>query len=86
MGPLGKEMKIVYCWEHDSKQLSLNNAFQNVCRFRDIRGQRFAVLAPKIPYYVTYDLDYDMIRLRLSIATVPLLTLKTNNWQLKRYV
>ena len=36
------------------------------------------VLAPKIPYYVTYDLDYDMIRSRLSRATVPLLTLITN--------
>ena len=36
------------------------------------------VLAPKIPYYVTYDLDFDMIRLRLSIATVPLLTLITH--------
>ena len=54
--------------------------------FWDIRGQRFAVLAPKIPYYVTYDLDFDMMRLRLSRATVPLLTLITNNWQVKRYV
>ena len=43
-----------------------------------VRGQRYAVLAPKIPYYVTYDLDFDMIRLRLSKATVPLLTLITN--------
>ena len=64
--------------DHDSKQLLFNNAFQNVCRFRDIRGQRFSVLAHKIPYYVTYDLDFDMIRLRLSIATVLLLTLITN--------
>ena len=36
------------------------------------------VLAPKIPYYVTYDLDFDMMRLRLSRATVPLFTLITN--------
>ena len=36
------------------------------------------VLAPKIPYYVTYDLDFDMMRSRLSRATVPLLTLITN--------
>ena len=36
------------------------------------------VLAPKIPYYVTYDLDYDMMRSRLSRATVPLLTFITN--------
>ena len=78
MGPLSKQMKTVYCLEHDSKQLSLNNAFQNVCRFRDIRGQRFTVLAPKIPYYVTCDLDFDMMRLRLSRATVPLLILITN--------
>ena len=35
------------------------------------------VLAPKIPYYVTYDLDFDMMRLRFSRATVPLLTLIT---------
>ena len=36
------------------------------------------VLAPKIPYYVTCDLDFDMMRLRLSRATVSLLTLITN--------
>ena len=36
------------------------------------------VLAPKSPYYVTYDLDFDIMRLRLSRATVPLLTLITN--------
>ena len=36
------------------------------------------VLAPKIPYYVIYDLDFDMTRLKLSRATVPLLTLITN--------
>ena len=64
--------------DHDSKQLLFNNAFQNVCRFRDIRGQRFAVLAPKIPYYVTYDPDFDMMRLRWARATVPLRTLITN--------
>ena len=63
MGPLSVKMKIAYCSEHDSKQLLFNNAFQNVCRFRDIRGQKFAILAPKIPYYVTYDLDFDIIRM-----------------------
>ena len=62
-----------------------NNDFQNVSRFRDKRGQIFAVLAPKTPYYVTYDLDFDMIRSRLSRATVPLLTLITNYWHAKRY-
>ena len=36
------------------------------------------VLAPKIPYYVTYDLDFDMMRLKLPSATVPLFTLITN--------
>ena len=36
------------------------------------------VLAPKIPNYVTYDLDFDIMRSRLSRATVSLLTLKTN--------
>ena len=86
MGPFIEKLKIAYCWEHDSKQLSLSNAFQNVCRFRDIRGQISADLAPKIPYYVTYDLDFDMMRSRLSRATVPLLTLITNYWHAKRYV
>ena len=86
MGPFIEKFKIAYYWEHDFKQLSLSHAFQNVCRFRDIRGQRSAVLAPKIPYCVTYDLDFDMIRLRLSRATVPLLTLIIKYWQVKRYV
>ena len=64
----------------------LNNAFQNVSRFRGIRGIIFAVLAPKIPYYVTYDLDFDMMRWRLSRATVPLLALISNYLRAKRYV
>ena len=72
--------------DNDSKQLLFNNAFQNVCRFRDTRGQSFAVLAPKIPYYVTYDLDFDMKRLRLSRATAPLLIFITNYGQVKIYV
>ena len=38
----------------------------------------FYVLTPKIPYYVTNDLDFDMVRLRLSRRTVPHLTLITN--------
>ena len=71
-------MEIASCLDHDFKQLLFNNAFQNVCRFRDIRGQKCAVLAPKIPYYVTNDLDFDMMRLRMSRSTVPLLTLITN--------
>ena len=79
-------MKIAYGWQHNSKQLLFNNAFQNDCGFRDKRGQTFDVLAPKIPYYVIYDLDFDMTRLKLSRATVPLLTLITNYWQIKRYV
>ena len=73
MGPLSEKMKIAYRWEHDSKQLLFNNAFKNVCRFRDIRGQRFIVLAPKIPNYVTFDLNNGIIRFRLSRATFLLL-------------
>ena len=61
--------------EHNSKQLFFNNAFQNGCRFRDILGQIFTVLAPKIPFYVTYGLNHGMIRLRLTRAPVPLLKL-----------
>ena len=62
MGPFIEKFKIAYCWEHDSKQLSLSNAFQNVCHFRDIRGQISADLAPKIPYYVRYDPKFVMCR------------------------
>ena len=40
----------------------------------------------KIPYYVTHDLNFDMMRLRWSRATVPLLTLITNYKQVKIYV
>ena len=32
---LAKKMKIAYYVEHDSKHFLLNNAFQNVCRFRN---------------------------------------------------
>ena len=78
MGPFIEKLKIAYCCEYDSKQLSLSNVFENVCRFRDIRCQISADLATKIPYYVTYDLDFDMSRSRFSRATVPLLTLITN--------
>ena len=73
MGPLIEKNKIAYRWEHDSKQLLFNNAFQNVSRIRDIRGQRFIVLAPKIPNYVTFDLNNGIIRFRLSRATFLLL-------------
>ena len=78
MGPFIEKLKIALYCEYDSKQLSFNNAFQNVCRFRDIRGQTFAVFAPKIPYYIKYYLNFDMIRLRLSRSTVQILTLITN--------
>ena len=46
--------------------------------FEIYEGKDGPVLAPKIPYYVTYDLDFDMMRSILSRATVPLLTLITN--------
>ena len=59
--------------------------FKMFAVFWDIRGQISADLAPKIPYYVTYDLDFDMVRSRLSRATAQLLTLITNFWQVKRY-
>ena len=71
-------MKMASCSDHDFKQLFFNHAFQNVWRFRDIRGQTVAVLAPKFPYYLRYDLVFDMIRLRLSRATFLLLTLISN--------
>ena len=71
-------MKNTSCLYQDFKQLLFNNAFQKVCRFRDIRGQSFAVLVLKIPYYVTYDLDFDMIKLRMTRTILLLLTLISN--------
>ena len=38
----------------------------------------YDVLAPKIPYCVTYDVDFDMIALRLSRESIPFLTLISN--------
>ena len=57
-------MKMASRLDYDSKQFLFNNAFENVFRFRDIRGQRFNVLAPKIPYFATDDLNFDLNRLR----------------------
>ena len=64
--------------DYDSKQLLFFYAIQYACCFLDIKGQLHVVLAPKIPYYVTYDPNFDMMRFRWSRATVPLLTLITN--------
>ena len=60
MGSFIEELKIACCQEHDSKQILFIKAFQNGYRFRDIRGQRFAVLTLKISYYVTYDQEFDI--------------------------
>ena len=38
-------------------------------------GQRFAVLASKIPNFATTDLKNDMMRLRFTGQTIPLLNL-----------
>ena len=49
---------------------------QNVCSSQEKPGERFAVLVPKIPIYVTYGKHYDMIKIRLSRTKVFLLKLK----------
>ena len=41
-----KKLKGAYCSELYSEQLLFCNALQNICCFRDIRGQRFEVLVP----------------------------------------
>ena len=41
-----KKMKTAYCWEHYSMQILFNNAFQNLCRFQDIRVQGWTRLGP----------------------------------------
>ena len=79
-------MKMASCWEPGFKQVFFNNAIQIVSRFHDIRGQSFDVLAPKIPYYVTYDLNYGIMRLRSQRVTVPLLKSISNYQQVKIYV
>ena len=61
------------------------NIFQNVSYFQDIRGQGFAVFAPKIPYYVTYDLNHIMVKFTISKATYLLLKLISNYLKVKIY-
>ena len=73
MGSFSKKMKSAWFKEQYSTQLLFFNAFQNTCRFRDIMGQRFAVLAPKILNFATKDLKNDMMRLRSTSGTIPLL-------------
>ena len=77
-GPFREKLKIVFFREHDSKQLLLNTLIKIFIVFEIQEVKDGPVLAPKIPYYVTYVLDFDMMRSRLSRATVPLLTLITN--------
>ena len=59
-------MKIAYCLDHDSNQLLFNYPSHNVILFLDKQGKRFVVFVPKNPYNVSYDIEFDMIRLRLS--------------------
>ena len=65
--------------DHDSKQLLFNFfsiiLFKMFVVFEIYEVRDFAVLAPKIPYYITYDPEFDIMRLIWSKATVPLLTL-----------
>ena len=63
--------------EHYSKQFLFFKAFQIVCRFWDIKGQRFAVLVPKIPNYVINVSNFGMMRLISTSGTIPLLLLVT---------
>ena len=81
-------MKIAYCLDHDSNQLLFNYPSHTVILFRDKQGKIFVVFVPKISYNVSYDIEFDMIRLRLSKATVPLLLLisLSNFFKVKRYV
>ena len=55
------------------KQLLLFTAFQYACHFRNIKGQRFDVLAPKIPYHVTNYLNNGLMSLIYTIERIPLL-------------
>ena len=52
--------------------------FKMVVVFEIYEIENLLFLAPKIPFYVTYYLNFDMIRLKLSRVTVPLLTLISN--------
>ena len=46
MGPFRNAMKGAYCSELNSEQLLFNDALKYFCCFRDIRSQKYAVLAP----------------------------------------
>ena len=54
-----------------------------MCCFRDIRGQGFAILAPKIPFNVTYDLNYDTMGLILTEPTILPVKHISNNLEVK---
>ena len=43
----------------------------------------FEIFGPKIPFYLTFYLNYGMIRLRLTRATIPLLKLISNYLKVK---
>ena len=55
--PLLKEPAPFVLYQKKGLVIFFNNDLQNVRRFRVIRDQRFDVLATKILYIVTYDLN-----------------------------
>ena len=79
---LEQEQKIIYI---HVMEIYLKS---EVTWWRTNLGKRFVVFVPKIPYNVSYDIEFDMIRLRLSKAIVPLLLLisLSNFFKVKRYV
>ena len=73
------------CKTHLVESIILSNFCSFACRFQDIIGQIFVIMAPTIPYYLTYDLNNDMIRLISTIETILLLHVFTKYLPEKRH-
>ena len=69
------------CKTHLVESIFLSNFCSFACRFQDIIGQIFVIMAPTIPYYLTNDLNNDMIRLISTIETILRLYVYTNIYQ-----
>ena len=86
MPPFIEKMKIASGQEPDFKLGFKQVFFKIIVVFEINKVKDLTFLVPKMLYYVTYALNYGMIRLRLQRATVPLLKPLSNHWKVKRYV
>ena len=57
MDPLNEKTKLVYSWEQDPEEIFSFDAFKMFAVFKIYDVKDRPVLAPKITFYVTYDLN-----------------------------